>query len=76
MSNKQIESDHVEPVILGDIVQLDIRKHSQMIVDIRHLLIVLHEYENEAVIINNALKMGLETYKNLLNCERDLIGPF
>ena len=76
MSNKQIESDHAEPIILGDIVQIDIRKHSQMIRAIRHLLIVLHEYENDAVIVETALEMGLKRYSRRLTRERELISPF
>jgi hypothetical protein len=76
MSKKNKVKQPAKPIILGDIVQIDIRKHSQMIRDIRHLLIVLHEYENDAVIVETALEMGLQTYENLLNRERDLISPF
>ena len=76
MSKKNKVKHPAKPFILGDIVQIDIRKHSQMIRDIRHLLIVLHEYENDAVIVETALKMGLKKYAHRLNRERDLISPF
>jgi hypothetical protein len=78
MSTKQTENDDAEPFILGDIVQLDIRKHARKIREIRDLLIILndYQYENDAVIIDDALKMGLKRYAHRLNRERDLISPF
>ena len=78
MSNKQIESDHAGPIILGDTVHINICKHARRIREIRDLLIIMndYQYDNDAVIVETALEMGLQTYENLLNRERDLISPF
>ena len=78
MSTKQTENDDAAPIVMGSIVQLDIRKHARKIREIRGLLIILpdYQYENDAVIIDDALKMGLKRYSRRLNRERDLISPF
>jgi hypothetical protein len=78
MSTKQTENDDAAPIVMGSIVQLDIREHVKKIKEIRDLLIIMHDYqyENDAVIVETALEMGLQTYENLLNRERDLISPF
>lgn len=78
MSNKQTENDDAAPIVMGSIVQLDIRKHARKIREIRDLLIILndYQYENDATIIEYALKMGLKRYARRLNRERDLISPF
>ena len=78
MSNKQTENDDAAPIVMGSIVQLDIRKHARKIREIRDLLIILndYQYDNDAVIVETALEMGLQTYENLLSRERDLISPF
>ena len=78
MSTKQTENDDAAPIVMGSIVQLDIRKHARKIREIRDLLIILndYQYDNDAVIVETALEMGLQTYENLLNRERDLISPF
>ena len=78
MSNKQTENDDAAPIVMGSIVQLDIRKHARRIREIRDLLIIMndYQYDNDAVIVETALKMGLQTYENLLSRERDLISPF
>jgi hypothetical protein len=78
MSNKQTENDDAAPIVMGSIVQLDIRKHARKIREIRDLLIIMndYQYDNDAVIVETALKMGLKRYSRRLNRERDLISPF
>jgi hypothetical protein len=78
MCDKQIESDHAGSIVMGNIVQLDIHKHVKKIKKIRELLIILNDYEykNDAVIVETALEMGLDTYEKRLNRERDLNSPF
>jgi hypothetical protein len=78
MSAKQTENDDAAPIILGDTVHINICKHARKIREIRDLLIILndYQYDNDAVIVETALEMGLQTYENLLNRERDLISPF
>ena len=78
MSNKQTENDDAAPIVMGSIVQLDIREHAKKIKEIRGLLIILpdYQYENDAVIVETALKMGLKRYAHRLNRVRDLISPF
>ena len=78
MSNKQTENDDAAPINMGNIVQLDIREHAKKIKEIRDLLIILndYQYENDAVIVETALKMGLKRYARRLNRECDLISPF
>ena len=78
MSKKNKVKQPAKPFILGDIVQLDIREHAKKIKEIRDLLIILndYQYDNDAVIVETALEMGLQTYENLLSRERDLISPF
>ena len=78
MSTKQTENDDAAPIVMGSIVQLDIRKYARKIREIRDLLIIMndYQYDNDAVIVETALEMGLQTYENLLNRERDLISPF
>ena len=78
MSNKQTENDDAAPIVMGSIVQLDIRKHARKIREIRDLLIIMndYQYDNDAVIVETALKMGLKRYASRLNRERDLISPF
>ena len=78
MSNKQTENDDAAPIVMGSIVQLDIRKHARKIREIRDLLIILndYQYDNDAVIVETALEMGLKKYARRLNRERDLISPF
>ena len=78
MSTKQTENDDAAPIILGDTVHINICKHARRIREIRDLLIILndYQYENDAVIIDDALKMGLKRYARRLNRERDLISPF
>lgn len=74
MSNKQIESDHAEPVM----VHINICKHARRIREIKDLLIILndYQYDNDAVIVETALKMGLKRYSRRLNRKRNLISPF
>ena len=76
--SKQTENDDAVPIVMGSIVQLDIREHAKKIKEIRDLLIILndYQYDNDAVIIDDALKMGLKRYASRLNRERDLISPF
>jgi hypothetical protein len=78
MIHNQTENDDAAPIVMGNIVQLDIREHAKKIKEIRDLLIILgcYQYENEATIIDDALKMGLKRYSRRLNRERDLISPF
>ena len=78
MINKQTENEHTAPIILGDTVHINICKHARRIREIRDLLIILndYQYENDAVIVETALKMGLKRYAHRLNRERDLISPF
>jgi hypothetical protein len=78
MSTKQTENDDAAPIVMGSIVQLDIREYARKIREIRDLLIILndYQYENDAVIVETALKMGLKRYASRLNRERDLISPF
>jgi quinolinate synthase len=78
MSTKQTENDDAAPIVMGSIVQLDIREHVKKIKEIRDLLIIMHDYqyENDAVIVETALEIGLKRYSRRLNRERDLISPF
>ena len=78
MSTKQTENDDAAPIVMGSIVQLDIRKHARKIREIRDLLIIMndYQYDNDAVIVETVLKMGLKRYSRRLNRERDLISPF
>jgi hypothetical protein len=68
----------VAPIVMGNIVYINAYKHAKKIKEIRDLLIILgcYQYENEATIIDDALKMGLKRYSRRLNRERDLISPF
>jgi hypothetical protein len=78
MIRNQTEKNDAALIVMGNIVQLDIREHAKKIKEIRDLLIILgcYQYENEATIIDDALKMGLKRYSRRLNRERDLISPF
>ena len=67
------------PIIMGDhIVHINTHKHAKKIKQIRDLLIILNDYEykNDAVIVETALEMGLDTYEKRLSRERDLNSPF
>jgi hypothetical protein len=76
--SKQTENDDAVPIVMGSIVQLDIREHAKKIKEIRDLLIILndYQYDNDAVIVETALEMGLKKYARRLNHKRDLISPF
>lgn len=78
MSTKQTENDDAAPIVMGNIVQLDIREHAKKIKQIRELLIILNDYQykNDAVIVEESLKLGLNEYEKRLTRERELISPF
>jgi hypothetical protein len=78
MIHNQTENDDAAPIVMGNIVQLDIREYARKIREIRDLLIILndYQYENDAVIVETALEIGLVTYEKRLSHERDLISPF
>jgi len=67
------------PIIMGDhIVYINTYKHAKKIIEIRDLLIILnkYQYKNDAVIVEEALKIGLNEYEKRLSYERELISPF
>ena len=78
MSNKQTENDDAAPIVMGNIVHINTHKHAKKIKQIRDLLIILNDYQykNDAVIVEAALEMGLDTYEKRLTRERELNSPF
>jgi hypothetical protein len=76
MSNTIIKHQHKVYIDQYDNVQIEIREHIVIIKEIRHLLIVLHEYKNDIDIIELALKIGLKKLKRVLNRRRNSVSPF
>ena len=76
MSNTVIKHQHKVYIDQYDNVQIEIREHIVIIKEIRHLLIVLHEYKNDIDIIELALKIGLKKLKRVLNRRRNSVSPF